>query len=146
MVNRRGQIADQLSFGFLFFFFVLVGAAIVWAVTLVFGAGIDVRERDAGWVASAIENCVFEKGNEVLSYELFFSSCSFVQSSLEGGYVLSVREEGKEVLRIGDPSVCGLAGVQDNPAYPFCVYRSFVFQGRVYEIDVGSFYQARRNV
>lgn len=142
---KRGRVGNQLSLFSFLLLLLIVGGGIVGGIALYYGAGTDYRSQESAFIASLIERC-FLRGvfNETLA------SCGLdTRLSQQNRYQIAVCEgvcfiaSPQYVLYHGDsPETCRLI-TKDSATYPKCVERAFTFQGKAYQIVVGTNYRGR---
>lgn len=136
---------NQLSFFSFFLLLLIVGGGIVGGVYVYYGGDADYRATQSGAFAYLLERCV-QQG----VFDGTFGSCGIDEQVVtREKYLVSVCEDdcfgnaGKTVLRSGDSVEQCRFGVKSSATYPKCAERVFTFEGKTYQIVVGTTYQGR---
>ena len=58
LLNRRGQLGDQISVIYFIMLLIIVSGGLVWGTISFFGTGYDVRSLQAQWLGNIVENFI----------------------------------------------------------------------------------------
>ncbi len=147
MGNRKGEVGNQVMFfSFLFLLFV-IAVGIVAGVALFYGFDYEFRNVEAELLRVQTERCVLNNELNDSFRDNFFDKCGFNKDVIENsGLKIRVCIDGndcitedKAYISVGSNfQTCDFEGAKANDAFPKCVKKIFVKEGRNIEIITAS--------
>lgn len=142
--ERKGTTGMGILFFVFVFIMIIIGGGIAGGMFAFFGKGYEFKRADASALFDKVRRCL-EEGNDFFKSgfdELIFENCGLNENVFGDNYLIYIKDVGSgKKFSVGRSSFlqeCFFKDTGRNSKFAKCVKGNVDFDGKIYELIVGS--------